>query len=193
MIQKIFLITIVIRKNDKETNFSEFLKLNIDDYIGEFLPSDINFLEFKSYRDYYVDLLMQRIYPFEEVFNNKETGAAELEVYEFTFSFDKNIMFKELPWLESFINYMAEEYFFIAVVYPYLIKVDNDYAFRFPYRTITEESDDETKDGPPGIDFTPFDDNALFFKQHFYKEEIWDDLISGIAKTILLKNIEVVE
>jgi len=193
MIQKIFLITIVIRKNDKETNFSEFLKLNIDDYIGEFLPSDINFLEFKSYRDSYVDLLMQKIYPFEEVFNNKETGAAELEVYEFTFSSDENLLFKELPWLESFINSMAEEYFFLAVVYPYLLKVDNDYVFRFPYRTITEESDDETKDGPNGIDFSPFQKNAHFFKQHFYEDDMTDELIIGITKTLLLKDVEVVE
>ena len=183
-----------MRRAIRDITFSEFIKLNIDKYMGDFIPKDIQQLEFNNYTDDYVDLLMQKIFPFDEVFNDiNNRGASEVEVYEFTFSSDKNLLFKELPWLESFISFMVEEYYFLAIAYPYLIKVDNEYVFRFPYRTVTEEDDKETKDGPNGIDFTPFEENVLFFKHHFYKEKISDELISIIAKTMLLDNAAVVE
>ncbi len=70
---------------------------------------------------------------------------------------------------------------FLSVLYPYLLKVGNDYIFRLPYRIITDESNRETKDGPNGIDFSVFQDNALFFMHHFYEDDIPIDYIETIS------------
>jgi hypothetical protein len=189
MIQKIFLITFAIRKADKGISFPDFLKSNIED-IKDFLPPETQCMGCSSFTDYYVDLLAETIHPFRTTFNGvTNKGVIDIEVVELSFSSGNNLLFKQLPWLEDFISYMAEEYYFIGLMYPYLIKVGNEYDFRLPYRMITDESNEDTDSLLTRENFSAFEDNALFLKKHFYKEEIEDDYLAGIAKVMLITNM----
>jgi hypothetical protein len=192
MEQKIFLIMIAMREVDKDISFPDFIKSRIDWDIRTFLPSGIDFIGCNTYSDFYADKVMEKIYGYDEdALFSRQRGIMDKKVIELTFSSTNDLQFKTLPWLESFISFIAEEYHFIGVLYPYIIKEDGEYTFRIPYRMITNETDDDTESTSIEDDFTELLNNALFFKHHFYEEKIPEQCYSGIAKLLLLDKMVV--
>lgn len=194
MIQNIFLILFVMQKTRAGIGFTEYLTETIDTDIKEFLPEGIGFIKCNTYSDFYIDNFLNRVYGLEsEGVTIPELLTIEMSVLELSFLSDEDIMFKELPWLEGYMSDTAEYYDNLGVVFPYLIKDGSGYTFRLSYKMITLESNEDASTLELEDDYSMLIDNAEFFKHHFYKEEVLDEFLPGIAKVLLLKKAKEVE
>ena len=191
MIQTIFLIMLVMQKTRAGIGFTEYLIETIDTDIKEFIPEGIDFIKCNTYSDFYIDNILNRVYGFEsEGVTIPEQLTVEKNVLEITFSSEDDLMFKELPWLEEYMGDTIEYYDNLGVVFPYLIKDGGGYTFRLAYKMITPVSNEDASTLELNDDYSMFTDNGDFFKSHFYKEDVLDEYLPGIAKVLLLNKVK---
>ena len=190
MIQKIYIILFAFRSVDESISFPDYIKSRIDSDIRSFLPIGTDFIDFNTYSDFFADLVIEKINGIhDDEYYAEQEVITDKKIMEFTFSSDEELKFQLLPWLEGFINFMVGEYNSIGVIFPYIIKTNNQYTFRIPYRVITSRSDDDSESDPMEGNIVELQENARFFKNHFYNEEIPNDCYSGMAKIMLLVNM----
>ena len=162
MIQKIFLIMVVIEGTRSGPGFSSYVGEHIDLDIKDFIPERIELLECKLFPDFYIDNIIDKAHglssPERVVLPDHLTFKKE--VMELTFLSDQDLVFRQLPWLENYVNETAEDYDKLAVIYPYLIKDGNGYSFRLPYKMITPVTNEDSTTNTIKEDYSLLQINA---------------------------------